>query len=419
MRSLAHSFALVLSLAACRASSSTPVEPSSLDGLDGQGATQGERPLAFDLDGFEPPFGRVPLSADFVRAHELRRIVMHEDVDTDDVRLVDVTVTTLEYDREGHLLRSSVLDRGEPLEEVRYEYADDRLAAEVHAFPNGPGFVLRYAYDADGRVQRVERDMVHGSTVEHRTYDEHGRPSLFTQTDGQERAELRFVYEDERLRRVVLTLPDEGRELVTEHGYDASGRPTRRVRRDGRGDIDVYEFAWDARGQLRAQSFAEGDAPIYRRTYAYDEEGRPLRERLESFVPAMGRGSLVRYEYEHHGELPREVATVASTESPKAALLEATVAAFRGAYQELAIVSFETMDEGRFVPSSVMVYVPEAIVGRQSEDALKQQACAAKQALGMGCDCEWVTLGEAIDHAWHSWPDKRVVPVTFHLGIGC
>jgi hypothetical protein len=420
MRHSTLALALVLPLAACRGASTRAVEPPGPVGLgvEAEPVVRGELPIAFDLEGFEAPFGRIPLSAAFVRAHGLRRVVVHEDANTADAQLVDVEVTTLDYDPGGRLLRASTQDRGEPQREVRYEHADDRLVKELHAFPDGTRHVIRYAHDAAGRVQRIERELPHGTIEEHHTYDEQGRPGRVVQIEGGRSTERSFVYDGDRLQRVVLRLP-EGREIVTEHTHGADGRPTRWVSTDATGSSDTYEFTWDARGWLRAQSFTERDAPIYRRTWAYDEDGRPIREELQSFVPAMGHGSVVRYEYERHDELPREPAARAGAEPSKAELLEATVTAFRGAYEELAVVSFEAGGGDRFVPASVTVYVPEAIVGEQSEEELREQACKAKQALGWDCGCEQVVLGEPKDFAWHSWPDKRVVALTLRFGLGC
>jgi hypothetical protein len=414
--------ALVLPLAACRGSGPGAVDPpgSAEDGAAGK--VERERAIAFDLEGFEPPFGRIPLHEAFVRAQGLRRVVVHEDVDTEDARLVDVRVTTLEYDREGRLLRSSTVERGEPGEDARYEHVDGRLVTEVHVLaPDGMQRTIRYAYDAKGRVERIEREDPGSKSEEHVTYDEHGRPSRTTRLEGGERLERRRTYEGDRLVRDVLRLPD-GRTRVTERAYDAAGRSTRWVTTDRTGwtpTVDAYDFTWDEGGRLRTQSFIEGDTPIYRRSFSYDEDGRPIREEQESFVPAMGEGSVVRYEYERYDELPRKAATAASAERSKAELLAATVAAFRGAYVELATVSFESFGEGGFAPASVTVYVPEAIVVRWSEAELKEQACKAKQALRWDCACESVTLGEPQDFAWHSWEDKRVVALTLRFGLGC
>lgn len=409
---------LALPLAACRASSPAAAEPPGTAGDGVAGTPEGEDEHAFDLEGFEPPFGRIPLGEAFVRAHGLRKVILHEDVDTEDARLVDAEVTAFDYDREGRLLSAVTHVRGELHEETRYEHVDGRLAAEASVRPDGTQRAIRYHYDAAGRVQRVEHRLPYRAIAEHHAYDEHGRPSVVTHVEEDRRAEQRFFYEDERLRRVVLRTPD-GRELTTEHHYDAAGRPTRRVTRHSTGRVDTYELTWDARGRLRAVAFTEDDQPIYRRTYAYDEDGRPLREELESFVSAMGRGTVVRYEYERHGELPRESGTAKRPRHDQAELLAVTVAAFHGAYEELAMVTHESHGDGNFALASVTVYIPEAIVRERSEAELRQQACEVKQALDSTCDCEYVTLGEPQDMALHSWPDKRVVPLTLHLMLAC
>jgi hypothetical protein len=411
---------LGLVLGACRGSSPAAVEPlgPAEVGVDREPVVRSEGSPAFDLEGFEPPFGRVPLSEVFVRERGIRRVVVHEDTNTEDVRLVDMEVTTSDYDRTGHILHSTTLDRGQPSEEVNYSYDDGHLIGELHVSSGGARHEVVYAHGATGRVERVEHVFSSGTIEELLAYDEHGRRSSITRIEGGRRSEQRVVYEQDRLRRIVTSLPD-GREIVTERSYGADGRPTRWVTTDSAGGVDTYEFTWTTRGWLRTLSFTEDDAPIYQRTYAYDEDGRPLREVLESFVPAMGQGSVARYEYERHGEPRREAAPLARSERTKAELLAATVAAFPGAYVELARVSFESHEEDRFVPSSVTVLIPEAIVRKLSETDLKTRACTARRALGWDCDCEHVTLGEPVEYAWHSWPDKRVVPLTLHFGLGC
>ena len=54
-----------------------------------------------------------------------------------------------------------------------------------------------------------------------------------------------------------------------------------------------------------------------------------------------------------------------------------------------------------------------------SSAELATRACAIKESLGLDCACEEVKLAPAKDYAWHSWPDKRVVPVTIRFMIGC
>lgn len=99
--------------------------------------------------------------------------------------------------------------------------------------------------------------------------------------------------------------------------------------------------------------------------------------------------------------------------------LAAVRAVFPDAYAELATVRYEHMGEDQFVIDSVTVLIPEAKVRLFSEAELAARACRAKQQLGLDCACETVELGEAKDYAWHSWPDKRVVPLTLHFYVAC
>lgn len=43
----------------------------------------------------------------------------------------------------------------------------------------------------------------------------------------------------------------------------------------------------------------------------------------------------------------------------------------------------------------------------------------AKHALGLDCACEAVEREPASDYGWHSWPDKRVAPLTLKFHIAC
>ncbi len=98
--------------------------------------------------------------------------------------------------------------------------------------------------------------------------------------------------------------------------------------------------------------------------------------------------------------------------------LSAVRSVFPESYAELATVSYERAGD-EFVIASVTVLVPEAKVTRIQRAELATRACAAKRSLDLDCACETVDLGPAEDYAWHSWPDKRVVPMTVKFMIGC
>ncbi len=99
--------------------------------------------------------------------------------------------------------------------------------------------------------------------------------------------------------------------------------------------------------------------------------------------------------------------------------LAAVRSVFPDAYAELATVRYEHLGEDNFVIDSVTVLIPEAKVRLIPETELAARACRAKQELGLDCACETVELGDAKDYAWHSWPDKRVVPLTLHFYVAC
>ncbi len=98
--------------------------------------------------------------------------------------------------------------------------------------------------------------------------------------------------------------------------------------------------------------------------------------------------------------------------------LAAVRESFPEAYPELATVTYIRFGPG-FAIDAVMVLVPEVAVKQLSTAALATRACAIKKSLGLDCACEEVELAPAKDYAWHSWPDKRVVPVTVRFAIGC
>jgi hypothetical protein len=99
--------------------------------------------------------------------------------------------------------------------------------------------------------------------------------------------------------------------------------------------------------------------------------------------------------------------------------LEALLAEFPEAYRELSEVTYEYVEEGPFIIAAVRVLAPAAAMARVSEEERKARACRVKQRLGFDCACEAVEVGPATDYAWHSWSDKRVVPVTLRFLLAC
>jgi len=99
--------------------------------------------------------------------------------------------------------------------------------------------------------------------------------------------------------------------------------------------------------------------------------------------------------------------------------LGAVRAAFPEAYAELAKVTYESMGEDSFGIDAVTVLIPEVHVQGLSKAELAERACKAKKLVGLDCACETVELAPAQDYAWHSWPDKRVVPLTLKFFVAC
>jgi len=101
--------------------------------------------------------------------------------------------------------------------------------------------------------------------------------------------------------------------------------------------------------------------------------------------------------------------------------LEAVLAELPEAYRELSEVTYEYVDvpQGHFAIGAVRVLAPAAAMAGVTAEEREARACRVKQRLGLDCACEQVVIGPAEDYAWHSWPDKRVVPVTVRFLLGC
>ena len=373
---------------------------------------------AFDVADFEAPFERLPLRPEFVRAHGIGLVTLHRDRRIEDAWLVDLEVITTTFDETGRPTSRATFDRGEPAQTVAYHYEAGRLASTREDLGRGTAIETRHEYDAAGRLTDTWRVYPDARIHEHNHYDDDGVLLQSDQISDEGTARKVFAYEDGRLAHVQLHTPS-GEAISIVYRYDDAGRRIGQRQTRSHGSTDDYAFIWSADGRLRSIEFTEDGRLIYRRSYLYDERGRPIEERLESFVPAMGEGDLLRYEYGDLGDLPRRSAAAEEAAPSHADLVNATVAAFTGAYVELAQVSYETIGGDRFAAHAVTVLVPEAIAKTWSEDDLRARACAVKTATGMACDCERVTLGPPEDSAWHSWPDKRVVKLTLDLGIGC
>ncbi len=410
-----------MGLAACVPTSRPTVAPTNPEAPRTTAESTPARPsdwAAFDLADFEPPFQRLPLRAEFVRAHDIGRVTVHLDRRVEDAWLTDIEVIATTFDDAGQPTSRTTVDRGTPAATVAYHYEAGRLASTREELADGTAIETRREYDAQGRLTDTWYVFAQAKRHERNHYDEQGRLVQAEQTSGEGTARRWFSYEGDRVVSERLQTPSQ-ETITTHYEYDEAGRRIRQVHTRPNRPPDAYTFTWSADGRLRAIEFTEGERPVYRRSYTYDEHGRPIEERLQSYVAAMGDGDLLRYVYESRGEPPRRSAAAESAGPTHADLVDATLAAFTGAYVELAQVSYETTGGDRFAPHAVTVLVPEAIVTTWSAEDLQTRACTAKTTLGMACDCERVTLGPAQDYAWHSWPDKRVVALKLSLGIGC
>ena len=403
----------------------TACSPAGLPGPESGSSGAGGAKLAagqvlHDLLGFEPPFGWVPLTAEYIRGHELRRMSLHHDSDVDKGRYRDIEIETFEYDRDGRLLSKETVSRGEPTARVRYIHEGGRLVREIHENARTPDSSTTVSHTYDGRGRLAKSVYTSGSRrwSEYRKYDSAGQLQRIVQAVEDGDASLESFHERGRLvRQELVTVTGDKHQATFE--YDGAGRLVRRTGDNGHGRHDDYRFLYDSAGRLASQSFAENDKLVYRRHYTYDQDGLLIREQLQSAVSAMGNGEVIRYEYERHSDPPSLTVEPANRQHTPDEITAVVIATFPGAYTELATVTFETMGEGRHHPQSVTFLVPEALVSRQSDEDLARHACQAKKKLGWECACETVKRGEPADYAWHSWPDKRVVPLTVDFALGC
>ncbi len=100
-------------------------------------------------------------------------------------------------------------------------------------------------------------------------------------------------------------------------------------------------------------------------------------------------------------------------------VLAAALRVFPEAYRELAKVRYENGDGSAFIVEDVTLLVPAAKLRAVGKAELQRRACELKRELELDCACEKVKLAPAENYAWHSWPDKRVVPVTVQFFIAC
>jgi len=380
------------------------------------------RSTALVVQDFEPPFSEIDVSSDFVRTHRIKRVSTFQDVRVDTGLIRNVEVRIQEYDDSGRTVSVEEIHRGEPRFSMVFHYDGKRLSKKVRRGADGTGWETTLHYDDAGRLVKEMRG---GKWSSQRTmhYDGKGRLSrVDAKLQLSDYSEITEYDESGRILRKTQKKPD-GKIIGTrEHRYDDEGRAIEWRTKGHRPKADIFRFAYTAKGELRGLLFLEGDSKIYRREYDYDGRGFIREMRMESFVPAMGKGSITRYEY----ELAEGVTLYRQppVEKPKKGhtneeLLGAVLKAIPEAYKELSKVSFETTDAQNFAAHSVIVLVPEVKVRGWNEKTRKERACQTRKNLGHGCDCERMEVGPAKDYAWSAWPDKRVVPVTLIFGFGC
>ena len=183
------------------------------------------------------------------------------------------------------------------------------------------------------------------------------------------------------------------------------------------GDKDgVWKQWWEGGEPYRVAEFVAGKVV----TITSFRDGKPLpTEHVEIEGQGLAPPAATAGE-ERTGEAEsRLVAVEESAHAPgQGRALAAVRGAFPEAYEELATVTYVRFGPG-FAIEAVMVLVPEVAIKTLSTAELAARACAIKKSLGLDCACEEIDLAPAKDYAWHSWPDKRVVPVTVRFAIGC
>ena len=399
----------VVGLVLCAAASANPVVPTA-SGVQ-----------ALVADDFRPPFDNLPINADFVKAHKIRKIAVHRDRVLKDETIADFRVKVFEFDDKGNLLTLTEYDRGELFRRTTHSYRAGLRVRSEGVQQDKPNHLRTMSYDKKGRL--VHELIEGGWTPEKKyVYGPQGRLDKVVMPDGDKALVESIVYDAQgrEIRRTHKVEP--GKTVgVRERHYDAKGRTQVWTTTGYRPVPDTFRFSFSKSGALKRLVFIEGAKEIYRRVYEYDGRGFVTSMRQKA-VSAVG-DDRVRYEYELEGGVtlhrqPPMKVPRGRHEHSHAEVLQAVLEAFPEAYPDLARITYEG-DEQDFFPASIRVFIPEAKLKSLSAEALNVRTCQVKKALRYSCDCESTSQEPAINHAWHSWPDKRVVPLSVILNIGC
>lgn len=213
----------------------------------------------------------------------------------------------LTYDANGRRIKATQSAGGSALSAIQYSYdalgrpdcTATRMNPDIYAsLPAsacslaaegsfGPDRIVKYSYDAVGRVTEVRSAVGTGAEAADAIATYHPNGQQWTLTDG-ENNKTTFEYDGhDQLKRTYLPLPTKGAGASNpsdfeEYGYDPNGNVTRRRLRDGYS----LGFTYDALDRMAVKTVPErpGLAPTHTRDvhYGYDLLNRPTFARFDS-----------------------------------------------------------------------------------------------------------------------------------------
>lgn len=187
--------------------------------------------------------------------------------------------TRFEYDTAGRVVKKSLADG--KVVTYKYDERSNLIAVDDGAFP------VRYAYDADDRLTRIEYPAIKKTLAYE--YDERGRLIQFVDPVGRS-----STYEYDPADRLEAIRLDDGRSVA--FTYDSRGRRT--SVRYPNGVKGVWEYDAADRPVNLTYTDASGKS-VAAWTYRYDEAGNCIKT-------VAGGGRSTEYRYDPDGQLIEE-----------------------------------------------------------------------------------------------------------------
>jgi YD repeat-containing protein len=200
-----------------------------------------------------------------------------------------------------------------PVQAVTFDARGNKVK-QVDFSPDGSASQTRvYTADAEGRATGYEEFMGALAVPRKHVYvlDEGGRRVEYkiVQPDGAAGEKYRYKY-DARGRLLEASLFEHKGALITRYvySYDANGRQAAQIGYNADGSVSsVTRSTYDARGRLAEMMRLDGRLLTYRVQYAYDRNGRVLRQEtagsvLEEDVPPSEAHAPGRLVYVYKGK---------------------------------------------------------------------------------------------------------------------